>query len=285
MRTELECLPCFFGQVTRTLKYAGVNGDRGRDIMREAEAIIERASLDEVPARTTTIIHRMLRRETDVDPYRSVKQLYNTISLERLPALRKMAAATAEPLEGGVRAAIAGNVIDFGIYDTVDVDRSIEEAFQLPLDPGPYRLFAERAAASQRLLYLCDNAGEIVFDRVLLEILRGMGKDVIAVVKGSPVINDATMDDAREAGLDDCAAVMDNGNDGIGTLLEACSPRFRDEYRAADLIISKGQANFETLAGEGDERTFFLFKVKCPVVARFLKRRNGDIVIAGGGGR
>ncbi len=174
-------------------------------------------------------------------------------------------------------------MIDFGIYETVDVDRSIEESFQLPLDPVAYRLFAEKVAISQRLLYLCDNAGEIVFDRVLLEILRDMGKDVIAVVKGAPVINDATLDDARAAGLHDCAAVIDNGNDGIGTLLEACSSRFRDAYRSADLIISKGQANYETLVGEGDERTFFLFKVKCPVVGRFLKRPNGDIVITAGG--
>jgi damage-control phosphatase, subfamily I len=283
VKTALECLPCFFGQVARTLKYAGINGDRGREIMRKAEEIIEQASLDEVPARTTTVIHRMLRRETGVDPYQAVKQLYNKISLERLPALRKSAAETADPLEGGVRVAIAGNVIDFGIYETVDVDRSIEESFQLPLDPVSYRLFAEKVAVSQRLLYLCDNAGEIVFDRVLLEILRDMGKDVIAVVKGAPVINDATFDDARAAGLHDCAVVIDNGGDGIGTLLEACSPRFRDAYRSADLIISKGQANYETLVGEGDERTFFLFKVKCPVVARFLKRTNGDIVITGGG--
>jgi uncharacterized protein with ATP-grasp and redox domains len=279
VRTELACLPCFFGQVARTLRYAGVNGDRGRAIVREAEAIIERATLDEVPARTTTVIHRMLRRETGVDPYRAVKQLYNSVALERLAALNKRAAETPDFLEGGVRAAIAGNVIDFGIYETVDVDRSIEESFQLPLDPLPYRLFADRAAASQHILYLCDNAGEIVFDRVLLDVLRGMGKDVTAAVKGGPVINDATMDDARAAGLDECAAVIDNGNDGIGTLLEACSPRFRDAYRSADLIISKGQANFETLAGEGDERIFFLFKVKCPVVAGFLKRRDGDIVI------
>src|SRR5512142_2812893 len=199
MKTELECLPCFFGQVTRTLKYAGVNGDRGRAIMREAEAIIERATLDEVPARTTTVIHRMLRRETGVDPYRAVKQLYNRIALERLPALKKRAAQTVGPLEGGVRAAIAGNVIDFGIYETVDVDRSIEESFRLPLDPLPYGLFADRAAASQSILYLCDNAGEIVFDRVLLDVLRGMGTEVVAAVKGSPVINDATMEDALSA--------------------------------------------------------------------------------------
>jgi hypothetical protein len=227
----------------------------------------------------------MLRRETGVDPYRSVKEAYNRIALGRLPALRQLAAGGADRLEGGVRVAIAGNVIDFGIYGSIDLDRSIEESFRLPLSPALYRSFADKVAASKRVLYLCDNAGEIAFDRVLIELLQGMGRDVTVAVKGSPVINDATRDDARACGLHESVALIDNGNDGIGTLLEACSRQFLDEYHAADLIISKGQANYETLVQEGDERIFFLFKVKCPVVARFLKRPEGDIVIAGGGSR
>ncbi len=281
MKTELECLPCFFGQITRTLNYAGVNGDRGRSILRKAEKIIARASLDEVPARTTTLIHRILRKETGVDPYKQVKESYNRIALERLPRLRRMAAETTDRLEGGVRIAIAGNVIDFGIYESFDLDRSLSESFLLPLSSIDYHNFVQAAANAQRILFLCDNAGEIVFDRVLIETLRDRGKDVTAVVKGSPVINDATLDDASAAGLTECAVVIDNGNDGIGTLLEACSQKFMDAYRSADLIISKGQANFETLVQEKDARTFFLFKVKCPVVARVLNRENGDIVLMG----
>ncbi|HEX9020948.1 MAG TPA: ARMT1-like domain-containing protein, partial [Nitrospirota bacterium] len=192
------------------------------------------------------------------------------------------AAGAADPLEGGVRAAIAGNVIDFGIYESIDLDRSVEESFLLPLPAAEYRAFARAVNDARRILYLCDNAGEIVFDRVLVEILRDRGKDVIAAVKGSPVINDATRDDAAAAGLSGCATVIDNGNDGIGTLLEACSARFMQEYRSADIIISKGQANYETLVQERDERVFFLFKVKCGVLASFLKRPEGDIVISGG---
>lgn len=282
MKTELECLPCFFGQVTRTLNYAGVNGDRGRGIARKAAAIIEQASLEEVPARTTTILHRMLREETRTDPYQSVKDAYNRIALDRLPALKAMASGSDDRLAGAVRVAIAGNVIDFGIYESIDLDCSIEESFRLPLSDADYRAFSHEVENSRRILYLCDNAGEIVFDRVLLETLRAMGKDVTAVVKGSPVINDATLVDAAAAGLHECATVIDNGNDGIGTLLEASSARFLEAYRAADLIISKGQANYETLVGEKDERIFFLFKVKCPVVAGFLGRKNGDIVLTRG---
>ena len=279
MKTELACLPCFFGQVDRTLRYAGVNGERGRRIIQMAGRIIENASLDEVPARTSTFIHRMLREETGVDPYRQVKETYNRIALEKLPAIRNLAERSSDRLEGGVRAAIAGNVIDFGIYENIDLDLSLEESFRLPLSRATYDFFASAITSGHSVLYLCDNAGEIVFDRVLIEILKDMGKDVTAVVKGTPVINDATMDDARAVGLHECATVIDNGNDGIGTLIEACSPAFREQYGAADVIISKGQANYETLTGTGDERIFFLFKVKCPVVASFLNRKNGDLVL------
>ncbi|HSA78546.1 MAG TPA: ARMT1-like domain-containing protein [Nitrospirota bacterium] len=281
VKTELECLPCFFGQITRTLNYAGVNGDRGRSILRKAEKIIARASLDEIPARTTTLIHRILREETGVDPYKQVKDSYNRIALDRLTRLRRMAAEMPDRLEGSVRIAIAGNVIDFGIYESFDLDRSLSESFHLPLSLFDYHNFAQAAASARRILFLCDNAGEIVFDRVLIETLRDRGKEVTAAVKGSPVINDATLDDASAAGLAECAVVIDNGNDGIGTLLEACSQQFMDAYRSADLIISKGQANYETLVQEKDARTFFLFKVKCPVVARVLNRENGDIVLMG----
>lgn len=281
VRTELECLPCFMRQISRTLGYAGVNGDRGRDITRRAERIIENASFDQAPARVSTLLHRLIRLESGVDPYAQVKDEYNRIALEKLPAARKLVLEHGEDhLAGSVRAAIAGNVIDFGIYDTVDLDRALHDAFHLPLSEAAYADFSRAVQNARTVLYLCDNAGEIVFDRVLIDTLRGMGRKVIAAVKGAPVINDATLDDARSAGLPASASlVIDNGNDGIGTLLELCSEPFREAYRSADLIISKGQANYETLAGERDPRTFFLFMVKCSVVAKALDREQGDIIL------
>lgn len=284
MKTELACLPCFYGQIARSLHHSGVNGDRGQSISRKAERVIETASLDEVPARTTTLIHRIIRDETGVDPYRLVKDAYNQLALAKLPSLERLADNGAGRLESGVRLAIAGNVIDFGIYETIDLDRSIEDAFRLPLPDQELQFFSDAVQRATRIVYLCDNAGEIVFDRVLIRILHELGKEVIAVVKGSPVINDATRKDADVAGISRYATVIDNGNDGIGTLLEACSVQFHDAYRSADLVISKGQANFETLVSEKDARVHFLFKVKCPVVAAFLKRNDGDIVLCQGRG-
>jgi len=279
VRTELACLPCFFRQISRTLAYAGVNGDRGRAITLKAGSIIENASFDQAPARISTLLHRLIRVESGIDPYQKVKVTYNRLALEKLPEIRRMAHGT-DRLAGSIRAAIAGNVIDFGIYDNVDLDRALLDSFKLPLAETDYADFSRAVQKANRVLYLCDNAGEIVFDLVLIETLRNLGKEVIAVVKGVPVINDATLDDARSTGLHGAASeVIDNGNDGIGTLLELCSERFLREYRSADLIISKGQANYETLVQERDERTFFLFMVKCPVVAKSLKRKNGDIVL------
>lgn len=287
MRTDLECLPCFFRQVSRTLGLAGVNGDQGRDIIRRACRIIEDASFDQPPARITTLLHRMMREAVGVDPYRKIKDEYNGIALGLLPAVRKMAESAARSVQpdegrlaGGVQAAIAGNIIDFGIYDSIDLEGSLRDSFQMSLPDTSFGDLVRDLASAGRILYLCDNAGEIAFDRILIDVLREQGKQVTAVVKGAPVINDATQEDAAAVLLHESAnEIIDNGSDGIGTLLERCSPRFLDAYRSADLIISKGQANYETLAAENDARIFFLFKVKCPVVARCLGRKDGDIVL------
>ena len=251
--------------------------------MRKAETIVAQASFDQAPARITTLLHRLMREETGTDPYKTVKDEYNRIALGHLPAVRKRVFAASganERLAAGVRAAIAGNVIDFGIYDSVDLDRALSESLDLPLDASAYQDFFRAVQDARRILFLCDNAGEIALDRVLIDVLREAGKEVVAVVKGVPVINDATLDDAAAVRLSDSATqVIDNGNDGIGTLLELCSEAFRDVYHSADIVISKGQANYETLVTTGDDRIFFLFKVKCPVVAQHMGRENGDIVL------
>jgi uncharacterized protein with ATP-grasp and redox domains len=288
VKTDHACLPCFYRQIARTLGYAGINGDRGRAISRKAAQIIETASFDQAPARISTLLHRLIRETTGRDPYKRVKDEYTRRALDQLPSLRMLTSATTpsggpdERLAGSVKAAIAGNIIDFGIYEQIDLDRSLQDAFQQQLPESPFHDFSHAVSKARDILYLCDNAGEIVFDRPLIEFLRDRGKDVTAVVKGVPVINDATMEDARAAGLHESATrVIDNGNDGIGTLLELCSGRFLEAYRSAELIISKGQANYETLAPDRDDRTFFLFKVKCPVVAADLARQEGDIILLG----
>ncbi|MBF0472952.1 MAG: DUF89 family protein, partial [Nitrospirae bacterium] len=126
--------------------------------------------------------------------------------------------------------------------------------------------------------YLLDNSGEVVFDMMLIKVLIEMGKDVTAIVKGKPIINDVTMEDAMQIGLTDICSVIDNGSDAVGTIREWCSPEFIHLYNNAPLIISKGQGNFETLH-QDNTKILFLFQSKCDVISRWLNLEKGSMLL------
>ncbi|MDI6802037.1 MAG: ARMT1-like domain-containing protein [Thermodesulfovibrionales bacterium] len=186
------------------------------------------------------------------------------------------------------RLAIAGNVIDFGIFTSVDIIGTVERALSSHITVDEYSSFKSTVNENSEILYLLDNSGEIVFDKLLIELLTGMGKRVKAVVKGQAVLNDSTMQDAKEIGLDDVCEIIDNGSDCIGTILEFTSPEFRQEFDSSRFVISKGQGNFETLCNtpyaEGRE-VYFLFQSKCDVVSRELGISKGPMLLMGAGGR
>ncbi len=144
-----------------------------------------------------------------------------------------------------------------------DIRRSFQQVLAEPFS-GNVNLFRTILSRAGRILYLTDNTGEIVVDRLLIEQLPA-GRVTVAV-RGGPVLNDATLADIPAAGLDQIAEIIDNGSDIPGTSLDDCSPAFRDSFNSADAIIAKGQGNFETLRAASVD-IFFLLKIKCPVVA------------------
>jgi uncharacterized protein with ATP-grasp and redox domains len=155
------------------------------------------------------------------------------------------------------------------------IPAALESSFAGPFNGDVAEFFAAAERATE-ILFLADNAGELVFDRLLLELLPR--EKITVVVKGGPAINDALRADATVAGLDGWVAVTDTGCDGAGIEIEACSPEFRRRFARADLIIAKGQANFESLDGCG-QNIFSLFKVKCSVVARHIGHAVGNLVL------
>jgi hypothetical protein len=200
------------------------------------------------------------------------------------PALRRLLLGHPRgPLWAATRLAIAGNVIDFGIFSSVDIEGTIRRALEGPLAVEHYEAFREALGRSPQVLYLLDNAGEVAFDRLLIEVLKEMGKQVVAVLKGSAVINDATMEDAQEVGLQGLAELIHNGSDCVGTILELCSAGFRERFMQAPLVISKGQGNFETLMNAPRADVFFLFQSKCDVVSRELGLERGAMLLLGKG--
>ncbi len=269
MRTYLECIPCFVRQALDASRMVTSDPAIHERVVRETLRLVVEMPFDRSPPWMGQRIHKLLRDATgNPDPYREVKRQSNELALELYPTLKQRVRASADPFAAAVRMAIAGNVIDFGCRSSLDDDEvhdAIEDAMGSLFDEAAVSDLHQAVEGAHDILYLADNAGEIVFDRLLIE---EMSYDrVTLVVRGSPVINDATREDAETAGLNSLVMVMDNGSDVPGTIPEFCSSSFRTRFKECDLVIAKGQGNYETLGGE-DQDIFFLFKAKCPVIAR-----------------
>jgi uncharacterized protein with ATP-grasp and redox domains len=235
--------------------------------------------LNQTPPAMAQRIHRRLREITGGnDPYRQAKDRLNNLALELIPELRAKIESSNDPLAMAARLAIVGNIMDMGINENL-TEADVRHAANLTLtEPffGELDRFRQAITEAQSVLYLADNAGEIAFDQLLVEQISS--KHVTVVVRGAPVINDATLIDAQAVGLDKIVEVIDNGSDAPGTILSDCRPEFRQRFAEADLIIAKGQGNFETLSNESGN-LFFLFKVKCSVIAKHVEQPIGTQVL------
>jgi uncharacterized protein with ATP-grasp and redox domains len=180
-----------------------------------------------------------------------------------------------DPLRTAIRIAIAGNVIDFGSNMPFDLEKDLETILNQKFAIDHYRIFKESLNRVKDVLYIADNAGETVFDRVLIEEL---GKPVTYVVRERPIINDAIREDAIAAGIDKVADIISSGADAPGNILRLCSNEFSEIYKTSDFIISKGQGNYEGLSGEA-RPIFFLLKAKCHVIAKHIGVERGSIIL------
>lgn len=280
MKMTLDCIPCFIRQALDAARMVSEDPAVHAKILNEVLQWACSVDLQQPAPVIGQRIHRRLRQIVGVDdPYRSAKDHQNRMAFSMLPDLRRRVELAADPFDMAMRVAIAGNVIDLGVPGSVteeSIRTSVEKCLSEPLagDPARFRVDAEKA---RKILYITDNAGEIVFDRLLIEKL-GPARLTVAV-RGAPAINDATMSDAIAAGLTEITEVIDNGSDAPGTLLTECSSEFRQRFNSADLIVAKGQGNFETLSDEPGN-IYFLFKVKCRVVSEHAQIELGSHVVA-----
>jgi len=267
MKTALDCISCFIRQALEAARFITDDPVIHERIVRDVLRWSAEMDFAQPPPVVGQRIHRRLREVTGVDdPYRAVKDRFNRMAIEMLPDLSTQVQEATDPLYMALRLAIAGNVIDLGVNGDVEEDqvrRAIATTLHEPFH-GDVEEFRRAVAEARTILYLADNAGEIVFDRLLIEQLPK--ERVTVAVRGRPVLNDATLADAETAGLPSLVEVIDNGSDAPGTILADCSEAFRRRFAEADLIIAKGQGNFETLSEEPDN-IFFLFKAKCHVIA------------------
>jgi uncharacterized protein with ATP-grasp and redox domains len=279
LKTALECVPCLVRQSIDASRAVSEDPAVHQQVLREMLLWIAAADPELSPPAMGQRLHRRLREVTGVeDPYRAEKDRHNEMVLRLVPEMRARLEASDDPFGLAVKLAIAGNIIDLGVSGHVADDAlhlAIDQALAEPIHGLVDDLRRDIAAAGD-ILYLADNCGEIVFDRLLIEQLPT--DRVTVAVRGKPILNDATMVDAETVGLTDIVPVIDSGTDAPGTLLDDCSPDFRQRFAAADLIISKGQGNFESLS-DVDAPIYFLFKVKCAVVAGHVGEPEGTHMV------
>lgn len=278
MKTYLECIPCFMQQAYRTARVATNDEEKIKQVLDSAGEMIKTISMEDTPPETGNHIYKNIREITrNNDPYQHLKKANIDEALKLYPELKKRIVKSKDPLLTAIRIAIAGNVIDLGVNKSFNIIDDLQKVLKQDFSVFDYETFKKHLKRAKFVLYIGDNAGESVFDRLLIETI---GKPATFVVREVPVINDCVIEDAVASGLDRVSEIISSGSTAPATILSLCNPSFIEKFNQADFIISKGQGNYEGLS-EVSRPIFFLLKAKCKVIARDLDVNENDIVLKG----
>jgi len=276
LRTYLDCIPCFFTQALKAARIAGADENMQKKILGEVSKLVPDFPLGSTPPEMGRAVYQLVNKLTGKeDPFREIKKNSNQLILNLYPKLKMMVKNSEDRLLTAIKLATTGNIIDYGAPSGFEIEEEVANCLKSNFAVFDYLEFKQALDSTESVLYLGDNAGEIVFDKLLIEEL---GKNVIYVVRNKPIINDALIEDARDCGIDKIARVISSGSDAPGTVINLCSREFLEIYHKAPLIISKGQGNFETLSEE-KVPIFYLLKVKCPVIAKDIGCKVNDMIL------
>ena len=278
MKTYYECMPCFVNQALTAMKR--VPEPEKERLLRKVLLRISQIDFALSPPEMARGIFDVIEEYLpESDLYYDIKKKSNSYILNLEDELRDVIKKSDDPFLTGLHLAIAGNIIDFGAKNNFSdelIHSEIEQAMKIVLDRDLVTRFRREIEKAGKILYLGDNAGEIVFDKLFLEQLPC--DKITFAVRGSAIINDALIEDAEMVGMTELVKVIPNGDNIPGTVLNRCSEEFRKVFDESDLIVSKGQGNYETLS-DTDKNICFLLKAKCPVIAKDLNRTVGDFII------
>lgn len=281
MKSTLDCLPCNLALIVRLLSGTTCSAEQKRTVIAATLDDLRRMDLAETPADNMS---RILLHATDLigdlDPYASAREQANALALSLMPSLRFILEKAEDRLQAAIRIALAGNAMDLAPQVQYDLYTSIDLALRAPLPVGDYDRLRSRLKPGAKVVVLGDNGGEVVLDRLLLEELRAYVTHLTYVVRGGPILNDATEADARLAGLDEVAQIVSTDGAWLGVKARGAD-RLLARLRAADLVIAKGMANYETLTEYdlGTATVAYLLRAKCQTIASALGVRLGEMVL------
>jgi len=289
MKTYLECIPCFFKQALEASRIAGTSEKRQKKILIEVAKALEQFPLSSSPPEMGRTVYGLVKKISQKrDPYKKIKEKSNKLVSKLYGRLKKKVSNSSDRLLQAVELAIAGNIIDFGTKNSLNVKQELkkilsEEHRAIKNEKKSlfrYDKFKKVLKKAKIILYIADNVGETFFDKILIKEIKkhDKTKKIIYAVRANPVINDALAEDARKCGMHKLAHIVSSGSDAPGAVLNLCSKEFLQIFYKADMVISKGQGNFEALS-DTDRTIFFLFMAKCPVIAKDINCNVGDIIL------
>jgi uncharacterized protein with ATP-grasp and redox domains len=281
MKPFNECIPCYFKQQLSVLQVAKIDKNKVPELLYEGMKIIPELSNEANPAyNSSQAILKMYELINNYNPYKDAKKVSNDFALSIYNDLKTIINESLDHLLAAFKVAVVGNIIDMGVSLDFDIDKALNEITTKEFDYNNYKEFKEQLDKSKNILILGDNAGEIAFDKLLVEELLKLKKNIIYCVKSFPTINDATLEDAMYVEMDKLVPIITTGSELVGATLSDCSSTFLEYYNNADIIIAKGQANYESLEHEpsSKNKVFFVLRAKCPCIANHIGVELGNIV-------
>lgn len=285
MNITKDCVNCIIGQIDKAIKLLNLDEQKAKSIQEEVLKKSQSFSFDHTPPYVARDVYEYLAKATNcMDPLEELKQESIQKALEFVPFIEKKIRQEEDKLFTAIKAAVAGNVIDFGAKEQFCLEEEINKVFITHFAIDDYEKLAKQIEEKENILILADNAGENVFDKILIKIIKRLypQKKITYATRGKPIINDITTKEALQIGIDKFANVISTGVDTPGLELSRANTTFRNIFEKAELIISKGMGNFECLETLKDKRIFFVFKIKCNVVADAIGKEVGDIILKQG---
>ncbi len=281
MKTEFECIPCAVNSYLRLCETGVVKEELREEILRKLLLLLSETSYELSPPALGREIHRMLRRElNNPDPYKAIKERFNKQIMDLVPELEKKITDSDDSFNTALRLAIAGNVIDFGAKYQYNILEAISQILDKKLAVDHSEILREALSKADSLMYIGDNCGEIVMDKLFLQQMDVAKK--YFVVRGAPIINDVTIEDASFVQMEQVADVITTGDDSPGVAWDTSSKEFKDLFGKVDVVISKGQGNLEGLIEIPHPNIYFLFVTKCELIGERMGTTKGDYVVRKG---
>jgi len=276
MNLKPDCLSCLLNQSLRVTKHLNLDEKTSQKMMKIASASIAKYGEVSPPVAAADLYPKLGAVIENDDVYKELKELSTKEAMKLLPKVQKEVHSVSDAL----KSAVAGNVIDFATPNHFDLTTEFEKVFDTDFTIDNEKDFLAKLKKAETFMIIGDNVGEHVFDKLLLETLSTEYPNLklYYAVRGKPIINDVTLLEAKEIGIDTVCNLVDSGVDTAGLAYEYASKKFMKLYNSVDLIIAKGMGNYECLEGVKDERIFHLFKVKCDVVSTDVGAELGSLI-------